>query len=128
MCDVANVVLVRFFNLSKSEVENRLASGELMQSEVDGYLAFEPEDGTRCTKLSSLTLFGSEVDVTSEYTDEAGHTYLLLLANSTLPAVGVQSMLFSIRRPVRPTLASMPCPAVVCWTTPPIFLRWNPSS
>jgi len=92
--DVGNVTLLRLLDLSKSDVEDRLSSGQLSQSNLDGYLDFEPADGTRCTQLSSFTLRGSAVDIEQEYTDEADHTYLLLFANGTVPGVGALSMLF----------------------------------
>jgi hypothetical protein len=92
--DVNNVALLRFLNRSPEQVEQRLAQGTLAQSELDGYLDFQPAGDATCASLSSLTLFGSQVDVQAEYTDRPEHTYLLVFARGTVPGVGALSMTF----------------------------------
>jgi hypothetical protein len=99
--DLDNVALLRFLHLSEEGVEARLTSGQLAQSEVDGYLDYQTDHQSTCATLSQLTLFGTPVDVEQEYVESSDHTYLLLFAQGTTPGVGARSMIF-----VRPTASS----------------------
>jgi hypothetical protein len=99
--DVDNVALLRFLHLSEEEVEERLTAGQLAQSEVDGYLEFNTDHTSTCAKLSSMSFFGTAIDVEEEYMESSDHTYMLLFAEGTTPGVGARTMTF-----VRPTATS----------------------
>lgn len=90
--DIDNVGLVRFGSLSHADVEAGLSNNDLQQSDTSGYVAVENDGGT-CTTLSAMTLFGTEVDVISEYAEESG-TYMLLLTTGTTPGVGARMISF----------------------------------
>jgi hypothetical protein len=92
--DLDNVALLRFRGLSEDQVEQRLTGGQLAMSEVDGYLEYRTDHESTCAKLSSMTLFGTEIEVDEEYTESDNHTYLLLFAVGTTPGVGARSMVF----------------------------------
>ncbi len=94
LLDVKNVSILRFLNLSEADIEQRLTESSLAQSEVDGYLGFQPAGDTTCTSLSSLTMLGTEVDVLDEYVESTDQTYMLLIANSITPGVGALTMTF----------------------------------
>jgi hypothetical protein len=96
--DLDNVALLRFLHLSEEEVEERLTAGQLAQSEVDGYLEFNTDHESTCAKLSSMSFFGTAIDIEEEYVESSDHTYMLLFAEGTTPGVGARTMTF-----VRPT-------------------------
>ena len=96
--DLDAVALLRFRNLSEEQVERRLTAGELEMSEVDGYLDYKTDHRATCSKLSSMTLFGTRIDIEEEYVESDDHTYLLLFNVGTTPGVGARSMVF-----VKPT-------------------------
>ena len=99
--DLDTVALLRFLHLSEEKVETRLTSGQLDQSEVDGYLEYLSDHESSCTKLSALTFFETEIDIEEEYVESDDHTYLLLFAEGTTPGVGARTMIF-----VHPTSSS----------------------
>lgn len=99
--DLDAVALLRFLHLSEDQVEGRLTAGELAMSEVDGYLDYKTDHRTTCSRLSSMTLFGTRVDIQEEYVESDDHTYLLLFNVGTTPGVGARSMVF-----VKPTSRS----------------------
>ena len=61
--DLDNVSLLRFLHLSEDEVEQRLSSGELAQSEVDGYVDYPTDHTDTCMKLSQLSFFGTTINL-----------------------------------------------------------------
>jgi hypothetical protein len=94
VADVDNVSLLRFSQLSEAEVEEKLTSGQLSQSQVDGYLDFHTDHASTCTKLSALSLFGTEIDVSSEYVESSTRKYMLIFSKGTTPGVGARTMTF----------------------------------
>jgi len=100
--DLDNVSLLRFLHLDETEVEQRLSSGELAQSEVDGYVEFHTNHIDTCMKLSQLSFFGTAIKLQEEYVESADRTYMLLFAKGTRPGVGARAMVF-----VKPTAASV---------------------
>lgn len=99
--DIDTVALLRFLHLSEADVEVELTSGELKQSEVDGYLEYLTDHESTCARLSAMTFFGTPIEIEEEYTESDDHTYLLLFAAGTTPGVGARSMVF-----VKPTADS----------------------
>jgi hypothetical protein len=100
--DLDNVSLLRFLHLSETEVEQRLSSGELAMSEVDGYVEYKTNHTDTCMKLSQLSFFGTAIKVQEEYVESTDRTYMLLFAKGTRPGVGARAMVF-----VKPTAASV---------------------
>ena len=87
--------------LSNAEVEAKLTAGQLAQSEVDGYLDFHTDHESTCAKLSSLSLFGTEIEIEEEYVESDDRVYMLILSKGTNPGVGARTMTF-----VKPTASS----------------------
>lgn len=100
--DLDNVSLLRFLNLDETQVEQRLSSGELAQSEVDGYVEYATNHTDTCMKLSQLSFFGTKIDLQKEYVESTDRTYMLLFAKGTRPGVGARAMVF-----VKPTAGSV---------------------
>lgn len=94
VADLDQVSLLRFLNLSEDDVEARIEADDLPQSAIDGYLSIEPDHQSSCTKLSSLTLLGTVVDVTEQYVESDENTYLLLLSEGTVLGQGARNMVF----------------------------------
>jgi hypothetical protein len=92
--DLDTVALLRFLHLSKPEVEAKLTSGQLDQSEVDGYLEYLTDHESTCAPLSSMTFFETPIDIEEEYVESDEHMYLLLFAEGTTPGVGARAMMF----------------------------------
>lgn len=90
--DIDNISLIRFGHLTQEEVEARMSSGELQQADMDGYLELRPT-GDLCGALSAFSLFGTPVDVASQYVAGDG-TYLLVLTTGTTPGVGARMLTF----------------------------------
>jgi hypothetical protein len=99
--DIDTVALLRFLHLSEADVALELTSGELAQSEVDGYLEYLTDHESTCARLSAMTFFGTPIDLEEEYVESDDHTYLLLFAAGTTPGVGAKTMVF-----VKPTASS----------------------
>ncbi len=99
--DIDNVALLRFLNLTEEEVELKLTSGELAQSEIDGYLEYNTDHASTCTKLSSMSFFGTAIEIEEEYVESSDRTYLLVFTEGTTPGVGARAMTFA-----KPTAAS----------------------
>jgi hypothetical protein len=99
--DLDTLALLRFLNLSEDQVEARLTSGELSMSEVDGYLEYRADHASTCAKLSSMSFFGSQIEIQEEYVESTARTYMLLVAEGTTPGRGARAMTF-----VRPTSSS----------------------
>jgi hypothetical protein len=92
--DLDNLALLRFLRLTHDAVEERLTSGQLAQSEVDGYLEYRTDHASTCAKLSSMSFFGTPIDISEEYQESSEHSYMLLLAEGTTPGVGARGMTF----------------------------------
>jgi hypothetical protein len=101
MTDVETMSLLRLLHLSEDAVEQRLETGELAQSEVDGYLEYRTPKTSTCAKLSQLSFFGTAIKLEEEYVESANQTYLLLFAKGTRPGVGARTMTF-----IKPTAGS----------------------
>lgn len=99
--DLDNVSLLRFLHLSEVEVEQKLTSGQLSQSQVDGYLDFQTDHDSMCTKLSTLSFFGTKIDVADEYVESSERKYMLIFSKGTTPGVGARTMTF-----IKPTEGS----------------------
>ena len=94
LAEVDNVGMARFRNMSHTEVAARLSAGEMPQSALDGYLEFNTTHVDTCTKLSSLSFFGTPITVAEEYVESAEKVYLLLFANGITPGVGSRMLTF----------------------------------
>jgi hypothetical protein len=99
--DLDNVGFLRFLHLTEAQVQTKLTSGELRQSEVDGYVEFRTDHVSTCTKLSQFSFFGTVLDVAAEYQETNDETYMLVFAKGTTPGVGARAMTF-----VKPKVSS----------------------
>jgi hypothetical protein len=102
--DLDNVSLLRFAHLSEEQVEAKLSSGQLAQSEVDGYVEYHTVDGAgaTCMRLSQLSFFGTKIKLAEEYVESADQTYMLLFTEGLKPGIGARAMTF-----IKPTAASV---------------------
>ncbi len=91
--EIDRLAMVRFGSLTEDEVEAGLAGNDLQQADVSGYAEWTVEDGATCANLSDLSFFGTPIDIESEYTEDGG-TYLLMLAEGTLPGTGARALAF----------------------------------
>jgi hypothetical protein len=89
-----NVALLRIAHLSEAQVEEALTTGELTQSSIDGYVQFNTDHRSTCTKLSQFSFFGTAIDVTAQYVESSDHSYMLLFTKGTSPGVGARVMMF----------------------------------
>jgi hypothetical protein len=94
MPELDNLALLRFLHLSHDAVEARLTSGQLAQSEIDGYLEYRTDHASTCAKLSSMSFFGTPIQIADEYRESTDHSYMLLLSEGTTPGVGARGMIF----------------------------------
>jgi hypothetical protein len=92
--DIDAFALLRFRGVSEAEIGELLTRGELNQSTVDGYLTFDTDHESTCAKLSSLTVFGSPVDVTEEYQESDDNVYAFLFTRGTTVGAGTVTMVF----------------------------------
>ncbi len=100
--DLDTVALLRFTHLSEDEIAAELTTGQLAQSEVDGYADVVITDfDSTCTKLSDFSFFESAIELEQEYVESEERKYLLLFSEGTTPGVGARSMIF-----LRPTSKS----------------------
>jgi hypothetical protein len=99
--DLDNLALLRFRNLTPTEVEQKLTTGQLSMSEIDGYLDYHTSGDSTCAQLSSLSFLGTPVEVEEEYVESSERVYMLLLAEGTTPGVGARTMTF-----IEPTASS----------------------
>ena len=90
--DIDNISLIRLPHLTEEEVEEGLAGQGIQQADVSGYIEYQPEDNT-CISLSDLSLFGTEIDIETEFNEEGG-TFLLLLTTGVEPGVGARVLAF----------------------------------
>jgi hypothetical protein len=101
LADLDNVALLRFLHLTEDQVEVKLTTEQLTQPEIDGYLEHNTTGSSTCTKLSSLSFFGTPIEVEEEYVESDDQTYLLVFTEGTTPGVGARTMIF-----VKPTSES----------------------
>jgi hypothetical protein len=92
--DLQNVAFLRLLGTPKKEAEAKLATGQLQMSEVDGYLEYQPGEDEECTQLSSLSFFGTPIDVEEEYVESSDHTYLFVFSEGDTPGRGAVTMVF----------------------------------
>ena len=90
--DVDLVSLVRFTDLSESEVADKIGQDDLKQADLSGYVEWE-NPGETCTTLSAMSFRGTPIDVAAEYTLDGG-TYLLTLASGGQLGSGTRMLSF----------------------------------
>jgi hypothetical protein len=95
------VGFLRLLHLDATEVQAKLISDTLQQSDVDGYVEFPTDHASTCAKLSQFSFFGTVIDVAAQYQESPDETYLLLFTHGTTPGIGARVMTF-----VRPTQSS----------------------
>jgi hypothetical protein len=74
--DIDELNIVRFADLTKDEVIDGINNETLKQSDLTGFVAYEPEGGAASAMLSEFSISGTFVDVTSEIQEGMG-TYLI---------------------------------------------------
>jgi hypothetical protein len=89
---IDNVAFLRIGNMTQMDVENKLAKGQLVQTEVTTYREFHTA-GATSTMLSDLS-FGTKLDPATDYVVAPSTQYLLLFTTGTVLGVGAQSMVF----------------------------------
>ena len=94
VADLDQVSMLRLLNLTEDEIEAHIAADDLPQSAVAGYVSVETDHETSCTKLSAMTLRGTEIDLSVEYVENEATTYMLLFAEGTTIGQGARSMAF----------------------------------
>jgi hypothetical protein len=101
--DIDNVSFLQILNMSKKNIEDKLALGQLTTSQVKIYRDFHVDQTatSTCTTLSTLSLGGTPADPAQDYVEGADKKYLLLFANGTTPGTGTRTMTF-----IEPTSAS----------------------
>lgn len=98
---VDNVAFLKIGNMSPADVEAKLATGQLVSSEVAVYREFHAAsaggDGgaaaATSTMLSKLS-YGTALDPATDYLESATTQYLLLFTHGTTLGVGAQAMTF----------------------------------
>ena len=85
------ISLIRFPHLTQEEVEYKVSNDSLQQVDQDGYVELETK-GDTCTQLSSLSFFGTPIDVPNEYGTD--NTYLLTISTGTTTGLGTRVMAF----------------------------------
>ncbi len=94
LADLDQVSMLRLLNVTEGEVEDHIEADDLPQSAVDGYVSVEANHESTCTKLSAMTLLGTEIDVSTEYVENDSNTYMLLFASGLTIGQGARSMAF----------------------------------
>jgi hypothetical protein len=94
--DIDNVSFLHIQNMSKAQIETKLALGQLTTSQVKLYRDFHVDQTgtTTCTKLSTLSFGGTSANPAQDYVEGAANKYLLLFANGTIPGTGTRTMTF----------------------------------
>ena len=72
-----------------------LASSELRQSELDGFLSYTSDYTSTCTTLSSFSNFGTPVDFAEEYAPNDELKYVFLFLRQTISGVAAISLTFA---------------------------------
>jgi hypothetical protein len=89
---IDNVAFLRIGNMTQGDVQDKLAKGQLVQTEVTTYREFHTA-GATSTMLSDLS-FGSKLVPATDYVVAPSTQYLLLFTTGTVLGVGAQSMVF----------------------------------
>lgn len=92
VADVDNLGLTRFPHMDEQEVSSGLTNNSLLQSNTNGYVSCEPGDETFCM-LSDFS-FGGTAYNTVEVYEEAGGTFLIVVANGYDPGQGALFLAF----------------------------------
>ncbi len=99
--DIDNVAFLRLLHVTPEQAQVKLATGDISESEIDGYVEFHTERKATCAKLSQFSSTGTKVDVATGYQESADGTYLLLFSRGLQRGVGARGMMF-----LKPTAAS----------------------
>jgi hypothetical protein len=94
VADIDQVAMLRLLNVTEDDVEAHIENDDLPQSAVDGYVSVETDHETSCTKLSTMTFLGTEIDLAEQYVANDSNTYMLLFAEGTTIGQGARSMAF----------------------------------
>ncbi len=104
---IDNVAFLKIGNMSPSDIEAKLATGQLLSSEVAIYRELHTasaggDGGTAATStmLSKLS-YGTALDPATDYLESTTTQYLLLFTHGTTLGVGAQAMTF-----IQPTASS----------------------
>jgi hypothetical protein len=89
---IDNVAFLRIGNMSQAQVEDKLAKGTLVSTEVTTYREFHTA-GATSTMLSALS-FGSQLVPATDYVVAPSTEYLMLFTHGTTLGVGAQAMVF----------------------------------
>jgi hypothetical protein len=89
-----NVALLRILNLSKEQVEEKLAGVGLAGPDVAGYVDYQTDHEATCARLSDMSFVGTEIDIEEEYVESDDFTYMLLFTEGTNPGIGARTMAF----------------------------------
>lgn len=92
---INNLGLIRFPNLSEEEIEDRLSTDSLLQSDTSGALELSPNGATQAN-LSDFSFGGESIEIATEYTDDGG---LYLLTFSAGGALGVDTRMLALLDP-----------------------------
>ena len=74
-------------------VARRLTEGELPMEALDGIIQYETA-GATCARLEDLTNFGTPVDYTERYVEDADKVYMMVWGAGTVAGVGTRAMAF----------------------------------
>ncbi|MFT4977823.1 MAG: hypothetical protein ACI8S6_003730 [Myxococcota bacterium] len=78
--DVGELSLIRFGDLTEEEVIDGINNETLRQSDLTGFVSYEPEPGETDALLSEFAINGTSVDLAQDIT-AAGGTYLISLSS-----------------------------------------------
>lgn len=102
MVDIGQVALLKFgVDVVSPEpgedkyeaVARRLTEGELPMEALDGVIQYETA-GATCAELEDLTNFGTPVDITERYVEDADKVYMMVWGSGTVAGVGTRAMAF----------------------------------
>jgi len=89
---IDNVAFLRIGNMSQAQVEDKLAKGTLVSTEVTTYRELHT-NGATSAMLSQLS-FGSQLVPSTDYVVAPSTQYLMLFTTGTTLGVGAQAMVF----------------------------------
>ncbi|MEL6347689.1 MAG: hypothetical protein AAFV53_31575 [Myxococcota bacterium] len=92
---INNLGLIRFPDLTEEEIEDRISTDSLLQSDTSGATELAPDGITRAD-LSAFSFSGTAIDVAEEYTDEDG---LFLLTLSAGGELGIDTRMLALLDP-----------------------------
>ncbi len=92
---INSLTFLRFDGMSKETVQERLASGNLTNTDIDVFFQYMTDGQSTCANLSDFSLFETTpLDVAQEYTESSELTYLVIFARGTTLGAGARSMVF----------------------------------